>query len=429
MAKKILDEKKVAALRTIKPQADVFDGLVSGLCLRVTKSGRKTWTYHFKSPTKGKNARITLGTYPGLSLKDARDLAVANKAKVEKGLDPREETFNPDKTVAELIEDRLRLKVRPDIDSLTGKVHRPGLRSWKEIERRHNRLIIPIVGNVGITDFRITHLNRVVDPLTAKKKYRAAGMAHSDLQTLFNFAVSRGELEHNPLAKAEMQGSTGTPRKRFLTLQEIRTVWTRLPHVAAQSDHVPQIVKLCLIMGQRVGEVCGMLKSEIDPVERTWLIPGDRTKNEEPHLVPISPLAWEIIEEAWAETESDVLFPNQQGEAFDRKAVSRTIARVLEPTDKHPLGRLGVAKWTPHDLRRTVTTQMRAKSNGLKISHFDVGLVLNHVSVTKKTVTQRHYDVNEYLEEKREILEKWSDFLRRLLSSEPPFSDSAASAR
>jgi integrase len=169
-------------------------------------------------------------------------------------------------------------------------------------------------------------------------------------------------------------------------------------------------------MGQRVGEVCGMLKSEINPVERTWLIPGDRTKNEEAHLVPISPLAWEIIEGAWAETKGDVLFPNQQGEAFDRKAVSRTIGRIVKPTDKHPLGRLGVEKWTPHDLRRTVTTHMRAKSNALKISHFDVGLVLNHVSVTKKTVTQRHYDVNEYLEEKRDVLEKWANFLKQLVS-------------
>jgi integrase len=419
MARKAFDDKTVAAFKTNKPQAEHFDGLVPGLALRLTKAGRKSWCFHYTSPATQKTARITLGTYPALSLKVARDLAITNKGKVEKGIDPRDDATSPDKTVAELIEDRLRLKVRPDIDPKTNKVIRQGLKSAREIERRYKKNIVPLVGKVLVKDFRITHLHKAVDPLIAAHKPRMAAMVFHDLQALFNFAVSRGELEYNPLAKADMAGSTGNERERYLTLAEIKKLWNSLPQALSQSDYVPAILKLCLILGQRVGEVSGMAKSELDLKQRIWTIPGNRTKNGDDHVVPLHDLAIGIITPAIKKAKGDYLFPNDKGQRFDRNAVTRAVGRANEPTEDFPLGRFGIPHWTPHDLRRTVSTHMSLDDNGLQIPELHIGHVLNHRTQTRRTITQRVYNKNLYLKEKREALKKWADFLKKVIGAHP----------
>ncbi|HEX3755126.1 MAG TPA: Arm DNA-binding domain-containing protein, partial [Rhizomicrobium sp.] len=242
MATRLLDDKFLRNLKTKLAREDFFDTYCPGLVIRVTAPGRRAWNLVFTIPGTRNRARMTLGTYPATPLKEARDLAQEAKGKLERGKDPRKEEAADNKamTVAELIEERMRLEVRDIIDPKSGVVRRVGLKSAKEIERRHNQNIVPVVGDVALRDFKITHLNKVIDPILERGHERSAGMAYSDLQTLFNFAVQRGELEYNPIAKARKRGSTGKERERALTLAEIKKVWTSLPHVMAQSHHVPQ---------------------------------------------------------------------------------------------------------------------------------------------------------------------------------------------
>ena len=72
-------------------QTDYFDDLTNarGLALRVSRSGRKTWTLIFTPPGETKRARMTLGTYPATSLAQARTLAIEARGHLETGRDPR----------------------------------------------------------------------------------------------------------------------------------------------------------------------------------------------------------------------------------------------------------------------------------------------------------------------------------------------------
>jgi integrase len=158
-----------------------------------------------------------------------------------------------------------------------------------------------------------------------------------------------------------------------------------------------------------------MAKSELDLANRTWTIPKNRTKNGDEHVVPLSDLAMQIIQPAVASATGDHLFMNHKGKPFDRNAVTRAVGRLCTPSNKKPKGKLEIDDWTPHDLRRTVSTHMSLDENNLNIPELHISHVLNHRSHTRSSVTQRVYNRNRYLNEKREALEKWANFLANLV--------------
>jgi integrase len=80
------------------------------------------------------------------------------------------------------------------------------------------------------------------------------------------WAVARGDLDHNPIDG--MKGPPiSKPRTRVLTDDEIRTLWSRLDQVSVQCQ---KVIRLCLVTGQRVGEVAGMTLDELDLKRRVW---------------------------------------------------------------------------------------------------------------------------------------------------------------
>lgn len=132
---------------------------------------------------------------------------------------------------------------------------------------------------------------------------RAPGQARNvqkAAQGMFNYAVERELLDYNPFA--EIRVSRTIPamkqrsRKRTLTDQEIRHIWTAIDK-GGGSDGTKRALKLILVTGQRPGEVCGLHTKEIDA--QWWSIPRERIKTrekrDEDHRVFLSPLARQII--------------------------------------------------------------------------------------------------------------------------------------
>lgn len=411
-APKVLTDTFLKSAKTALPQEPWFDAGCTGLAIRVTKAGKKTWTFHYTSPRDGGRANVSFATYPATGLDAARDRARAMRGLVEAGTDPRDiQPEVPDKTVAELVDDRVRLVLRADAENF--------LWSCMEIERVYDRDVIPVVGQVKLKDFRISHLNLVIDPILARGSATQANRTFEHVRALFNFAVRRGEIPYSPLAAAEAP-SEKNEKDRFLDLDEIKTLWTDAPLAIGRSDHVPTILKLILATGgQRPGEVAGIERPEIDAGKKLWIIPKHKAKNKREHHVPLNDLAMSLILAAMRVSNSKFLFPNEEGDgSVPNYTLAQTVARALKPTDELPLGRLGIAKFTPHDLRRTVATQMSLEDNGLEIPDHEISYLLNHRSAMRGSVTQRVYIVNQHIPEKRRVSDKWGAFLARLVGVE-----------
>jgi integrase len=144
-------------------------------------------------------------------------------------------------------------------------------------------------------------------------------------------------------------------RERVLTDEEIRALWQTLPSL--RSIACQQAIKFMLVTGQRIGEVVGMRKDELDLKHGAWNIPGSRTKNGFPHSVPLSRLALEIIRDNGGEFR------------IARLTVSDTIRDQLQ---------FDWPRWTAHDLRRSALTGM-AK---LGVAPIVIGHVANHRTTT-----------------------------------------------
>jgi integrase len=373
---------------------DYPDRLVCGLRLRVFASGIKGWAFRYAASDR--HARLALGTYPAVSLAQARTKALEARAAVEAGRDPS--LTDPGMTVADLVASYLAKHVRPN------------LRTAAEIERRFARDILPILGHVRLGDLHKRDINRVVDPILARGRPVEASHCFEDLRALVRWGVRRGDLDHN-VADGMRKPHQSQPRERALNDDEIGIFWNRLPEVFKRSINVQRILQLCLITGQRVGEVAGLPRAELDLKARVWNLPAARTKNKRPHSVPLSGLALSIITDAIADADgSSFMFPEGEG-ALSPVAVARTLGRALAPNADQPHGRFGIAYFTTHDLRRTALTGM-AK---LGIAPITIAHVANHRSVAKAGPTLGIYIQHDYEDEKRAALQRWSEQLAAIV--------------
>jgi integrase len=347
-----LTDRFCASAKSTAVQTDYFDESVSGLALRVTSNGTKSWSLLYGTPRR----RITLGRYPSMSLASARARALETRQGRTSG------------TVAALAEVYLK--------SVSGK------RSAKEIERRLRKDVLPIIGHIPLRELHRRDVTRVLDAKSSAPI--AARRAFEDMRAMVRWAVARGDLDHNPLDG--MRGpAMSKPREHVLTDDEIRVLWRRLRELG----DVGKVIKLCLLTGQRLGEVTGMTKSELDLAKGVWNIPGSRTKNGYPHSVPLSKMAVELI--------------NPEGFDVTRMQVSNTIY----------YHQLGLAKrWTAHDLRRTALTKMAE----LGVAPIVLGHVANHRTTTKAGMTLSVYVHHQYEKEKRAALELWADRLQGIIS-------------
>jgi integrase len=386
MPKVTLTDRFVATAKPETRQIDYFDAKCPGLVLRISSKGVRTWCLFYTAPRTGKRARATLGRYPQTSLSDARAQSIEAKARLEDGIDPRDVGAGT-MTVADLAASYLSKHVKPQ------------LRSAKAVDRRLKKNALQIIGGLALAEVHKRDVNRVIDPLLARQCPTEAARTFQDIRGMFRWAVARGDMDYNPV-EGMRTPSTPAPRERVLNETEIKTLWGKLPTTLRRSPSCQCIIKLCLLTAQRVGEVSGISRDELDLKARLWTIPGNRTKNKHSHAVPLTDAAIEVIQEALEATQCRYLFPDGLGAGSLRPdAVSKTITKAQ--------ARFGIEHWTAHDLRRTAVTEMAR----LGIVPVVLGHVINHRSATKAGVTLSAYSHYDYAKEKREALELWADRL------------------
>lgn len=388
--------KPLAGKRT-----DYFDAVAQGLALRVTEQGHRSWCFHFRSPRDGKRARATIGAYPATSLAAARGKALEARGHLDAGQDPRlvlAGQATAGMTVAGLVEAYL------------ADPERAALRSKAEIERRLRRNVLPVIGGVKLAELRRRDVRNITDPMLRRGVKVEATRVFEDMRAMVRWAVQNEYLDVNPL-DGMGKPAEATSSDRVLSDDEVKTLWNGLPTALARSIQCQQIIKLCLVTAQRVGEVAGMTVAELDLKTKEWRLPGERTKNGAAHVVPLSDLALDIIKEALADAGENATHVFPCGDrSLSPVAVARTILRANEITKERPLGRFGIGPWSAHDLRRTALTGMAR----LGVAPIVLGHIANHRTTTRAGITLAVYVQHTYGAEKRQAVDLWADRLRAI---------------
>ena len=407
MAKSLTD----SAIRALKAPAsgrlELADLRCAGLSYRITAAGVRSWTFRFRDPQSGKDARFTVGHYPDISLGEARKAADGLRAKVAKGINP----------IAAKRQDR-RESASRTFEALSERYLEEHARRFKKsayADERNLRLhVLPRWAKRRFDHIRRADVIELVEGLVKAGAPVQANRVQALISMIFSFAVDAGLMEGNPCTRLRKRG-VETRGTRVLSDDEIRQFWQQavLPPVTRK---VGLALRLALLTGCRSGEVAGLARSELSdldaPEKAAWVVPAARTKNGRAHYVPLSNIACETISSALKliSNDEEYLFPSPVDRGGPVTGHALTVA-MRRMSDKM-VGK-AAKSWnndppSPHDLRRTVATRLAS----LGVPEEDVAAILNHV---RTSVTGRHYDQYQRAAEKRRALKLWDSQLKSIL--------------
>lgn len=392
----------VARARASGGRADVRDGAVKGLELRVGPRGA-TWRVSFPDRRRGgRRDRMPLGEWPSVTLSEARRRAMAVRAMATDPLQPR----NP---AAERRERRgavtLREAVEGRLSAVGGRALSP--RTVAEYRWCLERYALPRLGDAPVAEVTPADVVAVVDAVEARGSLVQADRTRAALSSVLRWCVDRRLVASNPCAGLGRRSSS-RPRERVLSDDELRAL---LRALRGRDDEGSRAILLLMLTGQRSGDVRGAEASELRPDGLAegrvrfdgplWRIPGarlvdgeavgGRTKNRRDHLLPLAPWAASLLLGA----SDGALFPS----LVDHRSVSKRFSTLCR--------RAGVDGARAHDLRRTFAS---ACSDAGHPPHV-VRRLLNH---SPTDVTGRHYDMARLLPQMLDCLTWWEGHLRSI---------------
>ncbi len=435
-------------------RVEVSDLLMPGLELRVTQHGSKTWTVTYRVAgagergQRGKLRRLTLGTYPHVGLKEAREKASDAIKAADRGEDPavlkaaaietrqtrafevvferfielhvkqntKEGRFARDRAAAlakaaaagdavaaqALAGDGAAVP-KPNKGAPRGKLKGPKTKLGRVAAER-------IIADDALPHWRgrlvetITRaeVHDLLDDVIAEDGIARARELRKHLSALFNWAADRGHLAASPIAGMRRPELGYKARERVLSMDELRRVWD-----AAGDMGYPfgPAYRLLILTGQRRSEIAEAERPWIDRELRAIETPASRYKTGVAQVYPLSAPAWAIVEALPHWNAGDCMFSTTGGERaisgfskakelLDEKIAERDAKARAEGQDVPPM-----APWVVHDIRRSVATHLAR----LGVPQEHVERVLGHV-VQGVAGTYNRYS---YLDEKRAALETW----------------------
>ena len=275
------------------------DRAVDGLELRVSVSGRKSWAFRYVRKRDNARRRVTLGRFPDISLQKARLKAIKLRVEIADDRDPAEAAFARKTAIsfATIAEDWFQRHAVPnkaprsvaDNRSMLGRDILPVIGAMKAAEVQKRDIIMLFDDMMGRVDVRSKR-----SP-TERKLTTRPNRVYEVIRSICRWAVGRDLLQFDPTWGMKQPLKTSKPRDRALSTDEIAVLWTALDRAPAQRRHVPAglprtaklltdtdlpmtrptalAIKLALVNGQRIGEVCGTaeeeLSTELAPVSQT----------------------------------------------------------------------------------------------------------------------------------------------------------------
>lgn len=431
MPTKLTNDTVKNAMPEAGKRLELRDHEERGLIFRVTEKGVRTWSVRYRNKA-GEQRRKNLGDYPTIGLAKARELARKVKGSVAEGVDVVQVQREEKAAAAKAHTHKFGPLADLYFDKAAKGSHRGGTTlkpkrasTIAEERRIFDNLIRPVLGHRPVAQLTRSELSELIEDVGADAPSNGRH-CRNIIRQIMSLAVRMEYRDSNPALGITAAGAKS--RDRVLGDAELKSLWTawQRPQDVEKLFLSPLMgiaLRMAMVTLQRGGEVVGMRWDEIDRPAKTWLIPADRMKGKKPHLVPLSALALDLLDEAAAVQEgngSDFVFPSPRSDddrPLDRRAFTRAMKRTVD------IEALKIKAATPHDLRRTGGTNITSERIGLP--RFIVSQVMAHASDTggAAAVTGKHYDYNDYLPEKRRALDAWASLLSTIVGAAPAASN------
>jgi integrase len=384
---------------------------IDGLSLAVTATGSKSW--HFRYYWMKEPKRMSLGTYPEVSLREARALRDEARALVAKDINPR--LHRKQKRAA------VKLAGENTFEAIYKKwlAHRElGLKKGRQttlsiLPRVFAKDVLPLLGKRSIYDIKRPDLLEVIARIERRKALSVAEKVRTWFNQMFRYAlVVVPGLEQNPASDLDVVALPLPPvnHNPFLRMAELPKLLQRLRKYRGRLQ--TQLgLRLLLFTGVRTGELRLATPDQIDLDRGLWIIPPEVVKQLQvdmrrkrqlpkdipPYIVPLSVQAIEIVRHLLEQ-----LKPAQH---YLFRHDSELKKRMSENTLNGALKRMGYRDLlTGHGIRGTMSTAL----NEIGYPKVWVDAQLSHVDPNKVSATYNHA---EYVEQRRRMMQDWADRL------------------
>lgn len=335
-----------------------------GLRLAVFKSGRKSW--RFRYTFEGDKGTVTYGTYPAVSIDQARELVRQSKKLMASGIDPRQEKH----------ERREALSFAEFVEQEYLPFAERERRSLRDIKSRLKAKIIPVFGKKRLHQIHNQEIRSFIDKLAMDVSGTTANRTKSLLSAIFRMAVELGHIKENPARGIAKRKENG-PRTRYMNDQEVARFLPVLLDEVGKGNMSAQVIYTLFLSGLRRSEVMAMRWENLDLDDRgTLFIPCP--KNGQPRTVPLNSLAIGILKDIRVARGDHGAYvfpaPSASGHVTD---IRKTLATLKKRAEIHQ-------NLTTHDLRRGFSSMLANCGEDLRT----IGDLIGHKDI--KT-TQRVY--------------------------------------
>ena len=368
-----------------------------GLFLLVTPAGGKLWRWKYRRPVTRKENLLALGSYPEVSLKQARERREEARALLADGIDPSEQRKADNAAKAEGAANTFAAVAEELLAQRAAKL--AGGTAVRE-RRILDKYLIPYIGSRPVADVTAPELLAALRKLEAKGTIETAHRARVLASQVFRFAIATGRAERDPAA--DLRGALMQPDAgHFASLTEPADVapMLRAIHGYEGTPIVAAALKLAPLVFVRPGELRSARWADFDLDAGEWRFIASKTK--QPHIVPLASQAVAILRELEPLTgRGEYVFPGLRGKGrpMSEAAVNAALRRMGFDGDT----------MTGHGFRAMARTILD------EVLGFRPDYIEHQLAHAVRDPNGRAYNRTSHLVERRKMMQGWADYLDNL---------------
>lgn len=384
-------------IRSLKPQEKpykVFDG--KGLYLLVTPKGSKLWRFNYRF--NGKNKTIAIGSYPEISLSEAREKARYFRSLIQNGIDPslqrKEEKLKKTNTFKKVA-----------LEFIENNSSRWSEKYLSTVKIRLEKYLFPALGDIPVDEITTPKIVELLTPLIRAEKWGTIQKLRVLIGQVIRYAIATGKATNDPTPALRMIIPSGKVKHMpAVTDPEklagiLRAFWD-YPY----SLSVRNALRTLVYTFQRPGEVVSMRWEDIDFEKKEWRFVLSKTHHE--HIVPLSRQMIEILEEQKTFVgESPFVFPS-----FNSPKTRHIRVETLNAA----LKRMGIdtgEEQTSHGFRAVARTLLH------EVLKYEPDMIEHQLGHKVPDRLGTAYNRTKFLEDRRRMMQDWADYIDSLIES------------
>lgn len=397
IAKKLTDTE-IKSTKPADKEINLFDG--DGLILRIaplSKGGKKNWYFRYAVPVSKKRTKMSLGTYPHLTLAKARALRDEYLSLLANGIDPQVHNTQKANELKDATEHTFQAVAKKWLDE---KVKTSGISQdhandiWRSLERN----IFPTLGDTPIKEIRPKMLKQHLEPIEKRGVLETLRRIISRLNEIFRYAATEELIEFNPADNLGQRFSK--PKKQnmpALPPSELPRFLVALNNASIRLE-TRLLIEWQLLTWVRPGEAVRTRWSDIDIETGMWNIPAEFMKMKKPHKVPLSKEALRVLDSMKA-------ISGHREWVFS--SIKAPLNHMHEQTANAAIIRMGFGgELVAHGMRSIARTA--AEESG----KFRTEVLEAALAHSKKDEIIAAYNRAEYLAERVVLMQWWSDYVQ-----------------